>query len=261
MDISTQKHHPISSLLTRFIIGFGSGFIAVIALGIVLFFSWGVVGEYLQNTEDLKDVLGSSIGKVETHTLFLIFIMMAVFISSLVNNLAFAFLSILIEESYTKKTTTFTHIFYGNVFFLVSFFPIYLLVNSVFNTYGILYVALLHLLFTCLFSLFVLQSLHKTQYILIHIYGNLLGILLFLFLGTLFWGSINNFIGFFLAFPLFMGCMGMGHRATELIYAFLYTQTGSDFLHIETTFGSDYGVSPKPNQFDENTEFDNIFKV
>lgn len=261
MEIYYKKQHSIASLFTRFIIGFGAGFVGMIVLALILFLSWSIMGDYLQTTNELTDSLGSTIGQIETHSLFLILVVLAIFVSTLVTTLAHAFLNTLVDQYYTKRTTALTHIFYGNVVFLIFTLPLYVIMNKYFQTSGIIYIAIMHAFLTCFFSISVLQALHQAKYTLVNLYGNLFGLVLFLFMGVILLNIVDPFVLIFLAFPLFMGIMAIGNRFIELFYAFLYTKTGIDMLNIETTYGNDYGVPVIEKDFNEEDEFEKEFKI
>ena len=261
MDTYYQKQRSIASLFTRFIIGFGAGFLGMITLGIIFFLSWQIIGDTFQSPNELTNAVGHTIGQIETHSLFLILIASAVFISTLITTLSYAFMSTLVEEHYTKKATTLTHVFYGNVVFFLFSLPLYVLMNRNFQTDGIVYVAILHAFLSCFFSIFVLQSLHQVKYVLVNLYGNLLGLILFLLLAVLSFGSFDQIVLVFLAYPFFMGVMAFSNRFLELFYAFLYTKTGLDMLNIDTTFGADYGVPVADKEFHEDDEFDKTFQL
>lgn len=261
MEIYAKKNHPIASLFTRFIVGFGAGFLGMLVLGLILFLTWHIVGDYLQAPDQLTDALGNSIGQLETHSLFLSIVTGAVFASSMVTTLSYVFLSLLVEEHYTKRSTTLTHVFFGNVIFLLLFLPVYIAVNGAFSMTGLAVVSIFHAVVVCFFSVFVLQGLHQAKYTLVNLYGNLIGLLVFAFLFLVFLSDVDPTILLFLSFPLFMGVMGATNRLVELVYSFLYTKSGSDMLNIETTFGEDYGVPMTEKNFDEDQAFEEEFRV
>jgi MFS family permease len=263
MEIYYKKQRNIASLFTRFIIGFGAGLAGVLVLAIFFFLSQGIIGDFLTTSADeMTNDLGMSLGNIEPTSLHLILIALAVFVSVLVATIAHAFLNLLVDSHYTKRATTLTHIFYGNIVFLLFMLPVYVLTNIYFETTtSILYIAILHAFLTSFFSISVLQVLHQGKYVLVNLYGNFLGFLLFLFLSIMIFQSQDNIITAFLAFPLFLGLMAFGNRMLELIYAFLYTKSGIDMLSIDTTFGDDYGVPITEKEFNEDDEFEKEFKI
>lgn len=262
MEIYYKKQRNIASLFTRFIIGFGAGFAGVIVLGIFFFLSQGVLGDFLTTSpQEVSNELGMAIGKIETTSLHLLLIALAVFVSVLVATLAHSFLSVLVEPHYTKRTTTLTHVFYGNIVFLLFLIPLYVLTNAQLDTQSVIYIAILHAFLASFFSVSVLQVLHQGKYVLVNLYGNFFGFLIFLFFAIMTLKSQSNIIMAFLAYPFFMGLMAFGNRMLELFYAFLYTKTGIDMLNNDTTFGDDYGVPLPEKSFDEDDEFDKEFNV
>ncbi len=240
METKDQSNITISSIFSRFLIGFASGFIGSIILGIVLFLSWSIVGETLSPNDMIQTDFGINIGP-QTHPLFLSIITLAVFLATLVGNLAYVLLSTIIEEKYTQRSTVLTHVFFGNLVILLLALPVYMISSRAFGAPGIALSGVLHLIVSTFLSFFVLEILHSSKYLLVNTYGILLGVLLFFFLGGLLAGQSSGTLAIILAPPILLGMMALGNRAAEVFYAWLYENYGRDFLNIDTKFGSDYG--------------------
>lgn len=261
MSVDLQKDQSLVTLFTRFILGFGAGFVGMIVLVIILFSFQHIVGDFLVSPDQLVDDLGSAIGQIQTNPLFLTVITLAVFVSTLVTTMLYVFLNILVEPKYNKKSTTLTHVFFANVILLLLFLPVYVAVNQSLQTEGVRIVAILHAILACFFSVLVLQVLHQVEYTFVNLYGNIFGLLLFLFLSVVFGSGMSSAVLIFLSFPLFMGSMAFGNRMVEMIYAFFFRQFGLDMLNLDTTFGDDYGVQRKDKDFNEDEAFEKEFKV
>ena len=173
MSVDLQKDSSLLTLFTRFIVGFGAGFLGMIILVVFLFSFQHIVGDFLQTPNELVDDLGSTIGQIQTNPLFLTVIMLSVFVSTLVTTLVYVFLNVLIEEKYTKKSTTLTHVFFANVVLLLLFLPVYVMVNQYLQTDGVRMVAIFHALLTCFVSILILQMIHQVRYAFVNLYGNI----------------------------------------------------------------------------------------
>lgn len=229
----------VSSVFTRFIVGFGAGFVGTIVLGIVLLLSWSIVGETLSPSDVIKNEFGITISQNQTHPLFLSIVTLAIFLATLVANFVHTFLICLVEENYTKRSTALTHVFFGNLIFLLLTLPAYLLANSLFGPEGIAFAAVFHTVITAMFSAFILETLHQSRYLFVNLYGILLGITLFFVFGILTRDSQTMLT--FMTLPILLGCIGFGTRITEVFYGWLYETYGVDVLNINTRFGNDYG--------------------
>ncbi len=236
-----EKSLNISSLFSRFIVGFGAGFVGMIVLGIILFSTWKIIGDVLIPPEGAPDQLGVKVNEVQTHPLFLIIITLAIFLSTLAANLTYAFLSTVVQEEFSRRSTSLTHVFFGNLTLLIFFLPLYFSTNVVFGAQGIAISSILHIVISVFFTLSVIQSIHQSKYLMVNLYGNLFGIILFTFLVTVF-SDIDTITLFFISFPFFIGSMAFGNRVIELVYAWIYKNYGTDFLNVDTNFGDDYGL-------------------
>ncbi|MCF7905810.1 hypothetical protein K9L63_01310 [Candidatus Gracilibacteria bacterium] len=247
METKDRANLTVSSIFSRFLIGFASGFIGSIVLGIVLFFSWSVVGDILSPSDVSPTEFGITIGS-QTHPLFLSIITLGVFLAALVGNIAYALLSTIIEEKYTQRSTVITHIFFGNLVILLLILPVYLTSSRAFGPTGIALSSILHLIVTAFLTFLVLEILHQSKYLLVNTYGIILGILLFFFLGGILVGQSNGTLVLILSLPLLLGMIALGNRAVEVFYSWMYENYGRDFLNTDTKFGSDYGEKEDPSQ-------------
>jgi len=240
MENQTRSNLTLASIFSRFLVGFASGFIGSIVLGIVLFLSWSVVGNTLSPTDVASPELGMNTGQ-QTHPLFLSIITLAVFLSTLVGNMAYVFLITVVDEKYIRRSTALTHIFFGNLVTLLFMLPVYALASRTFGSSGVAMSAILHLVITSFLTLLILEVLHQSKYILVNAYGIFLGVILFFVVGSLLIGSSSSTLVLLLSLPLVLGMLAFGNRTAEVFYAWIYKSYGSDFLNIDTKFGQDYG--------------------
>lgn len=242
----------ISSLFSRFIVGFAAGFVGMIVLAIIVFASWGVVGvAFPSASADLQQSgLSVNFASTQTHPLFLEMILLAIFLSTMAANITYTFLSTIVHEEFTRRSTSLTQVFFGNLIFLVLFLPVYFSMNSHFGITGIIVSAIMHVFVTSFFTFLILQALHQSKYLVVNLYGNFLGLILFSFFVTFFY-DMDQMKVVFLAFPFYFGIMTFGNRVVELLYAWVYRSYGADFLNVDTKFGDDYGVKDKEDLKDE----------
>ena len=251
MKNTYEYNLTVPSLFSRFIVGFASGFVGMIVLAILFFSTWNIVGSTLSPiSPDTEQQLGIQASETQTHPLFLEIILLAIFLSTMAANITYTFLSTIVYEEFTRKSTALTQVFFGNLVFLILLLPVYFSMNSHFGIQGIVISAVMHVVITSLFTFFVLQALHQSKYLVVNLYGNLFGLLLFAFLVTFFY-DMDKIAAIFLAFPCFFGIMALGNRIVELLYAWFYRSYGVDFLNVDTRFGDDYGVKDGESLKDE----------
>ncbi len=240
MENLNQSDITFPSIFSRFLVGFGSGFIGTIVLGIVLFLSWSVVGETLSPSDVAKNEFGISV-QADTHPLFLSIITLAVFLATLAANISYVLLATLVDEKYSRRATSLTQVFFGNLVILLLVLPAYAFSNQFFGQMGSAFAGVFHLVVGTFFSFFVLEALHQSKYLIVNVYGMILGLVLFFLIGGALSSSQSTASAFLLMFPVLLGAMSLGNRIAEVFYLWLYRNYGNDFLNVDTKFGSDYG--------------------
>jgi len=240
-----------ASLFSRFIIGFAAGFLGTVVLGIIIFLTWGIVGDTLSATEIAQSEFGVGLQADKAHPLFLSIITLAVFLSTLVANLAHVFLSTIVDAKFKRRSTTLTQVFFGNLVILFLMLPVHLLTSRELGPNGMAISGILHAILSTFFSTFVLEALHQSKYLIVNVYGTVLGIILFFLIGLMFI-NVNPTMLVILILPLLFSMIALGNRIAELFYAWLCKNYGTDFLNIDTKFGEDYGIKDtlSSNDFD-----------
>lgn len=232
------------TIFLRFVGGFGSGLAGTIVLGIILFLTWSIIGETISQTEITKNEFGVALNEQNTHPLFMGVILVAVFLASLVANLIYCVISTTIEEKYVARSTNLTQIFSGNLCILLFFIPLYLISNKSSGPDGITTVAISHIILTSLFTFFILEIFSTSKYIIVSLYGLILGLIIFLFLEILLSNNTTLLLSF-LILPLLLASLGVGNGIVEMFYTWLQKTYGIDFLDSDRRFGSDYGKKEK----------------
>lgn len=241
--MSQQKFTSDATLFTiflRFISGFGSGLAGTIVLGIVLFLTWSIVGETLTASNVTRNAFGVDISIQEVHPLFMGIVLVAIFLASLIANLIYCIIASTLEEKYYMRSTNLTHVFFGNLTILVLFLPIYLISSSVYGPTGIAISALAHVILTAIFTFFVLEILSTSTYILVSLYGIMVGLTIFFFFGIMF-SSGKTIVLSFIVLPLLLSSLAAGNGIAEMFYLWAEKTYGNDFLDTDKRFGEDYG--------------------
>ena len=232
---------PVSFLdiFIRFFAGFGAGVAGAVILVIILFLGWGIVGSTLSPADAVTNEFGVSTVVEGTHPMFVYFVVLAVFLGILAGNLSYILMSTLISEHYEFRTTLLTDVFFGNLVLLILMIPVYAMMNSYFGYTSIGAAAVIHAILAAILSFFTLEIINWSKYLLVNLYGLLMGLILFTIVAILFFS--NKTIFAFFVLPLLFGFLAMGNALAQSIYEWYYRTYGNDFLNSETRFGDDYG--------------------
>lgn len=233
------NNSPISTTFFRFMTGFGSGLAGTIVLGLIVFLTWSIVGDVLSPSDVQETEFGIQLKRDGAHPLFIYAVILAIFLATLAANIAQAFVSSLVEEKYSARSTAITQIFAGSLLLLFFFLPVYLVGNGFYGSIGIAFAGLFHAICLAIFTFFIMEIIAGTRYILVNLYGIILGITLFFFFGIIFSG--HTAIVVFLALPLLFGFLGAGNGIAEGVYNWFFHTYGSDFLNLDKRYGDDYG--------------------
>lgn len=240
--MSEIKPVALSTIFFRLFAGLGSGLAGTVVIGIVLLLSWSAVGNTLLppviETADLTLPMSAN----DPHPLFLHFVMLAVFLGGTVSSIVHALLMPVLDEHYTRRSTSLTHVFFGSLFTLLFFLPAYLLVNKSFGPSGVGSLALAHIVLNAVCSNLIIEILRRSKHELVQLYGVLIGVTFFGFFAVLLAHSSSALA--LLALPLLFGFLSMGTGIAQAMYAWMYQLYGVDFLNTETNFGADYGTDP-----------------
>lgn len=232
---------PVSLLdiFVRFFSGFGAGVAGAVILLIVLFLGWSIVGSTLSPADITTNEFGISIAAKGTHPLFVYFVILAVFLGILAANISHILMSTVVSEHYLFRTTLLTDVFFGNLILLIFMIPVYAMMNSHFGYTSIGVAALIHAILSALLSFFTLEIINWSKYLMVNLYGLLVGLVLFTMVAILFFS--NKTIFAFFLMPLLFGFLAMGNAIAQSVYEWFYKTYGNDFLNSETRFGDDYG--------------------
>lgn len=240
--------------LFRLIGGIGAGLSGGMLVGLIMFFSWSIVGDVLVDTISLipaEDPIFSDEKTTGTNSLFIGVVLIAVFLGGLLANLVSCLVFSALDTKYQSTSTVITHTFIGNLAILIILLPIYFIASSLMGTDGVGITALVHIILASLFTFFVLEIFSKSPYILVSLYGAILAIIFFLFF-VMILGSFSPSVLSILVLPIFLGMIGLGSGLSEVIYEWLKDNYG-DFLDVNRRFGAD-SINPQYQEFDPEYE-------
>ena len=237
------------------LMGFASGLLGTFVLGLILLLTWSIVGDVLmptvdQTTTEFGEILSH---RENTQPLFLSVVVLAVFLATLAGNILKAYLTTSVEERYTASATCLTQVGIGNVVILLMIIPVYIMVSAQYGATGVAIAAIIHACLSGIFSVLTIDLITLKKYLLLSLYGVMLGMVLFC-LGFNVFGNNNPTIMALVALPLLLGLLSFGQGISQLLYFWFVETYGNDFLDIEKRYGADYGRKEVVEETDDFSE-------
>lgn len=180
----------------------------------------------------------------EKNPLFIFVFMAMIFLTSLgANLLGSLFFTFVEHERYSRTGTVLYHIFFVNVVIFVILAPIYLLLDTrgLFDITGFL--AGFHVLLSALASVMILEIIGNLRYALVGVYGVVFSLISSTAISMVVYefSNRNPTVVLFSTLPIMWTTLGFVTVIAEMLYHWLYTVYGTDFLMSKTSFGQDYG--------------------
>mgnify|MGYP001019963386 CR=1 FL=1 len=254
MNASTDQnlHIGLSKVFFRMLIGFFSGLIGTMILGIILFIAWGVVGDTIQEVRfSPSKSINPAQENTEVHPLFLNFITLAMFLSSLAATICYGAMKSNSEGRQATLTTTLTHIFIGNLVILVMMLPLYFSASEMDNQTGIVLSTIVHAVMACMHTYMSMEIIHEDKHLIVHLFGVIFGVALFCWISTFVISNLSVFI--FLTLPLLLSMIAGGSTIVQMFYQWIQAVYGEDYLHNNRKFGGDFA-----NEQTDEVSFDDI---
>lgn len=225
------------SLLTRTISALGGGIAGTIVLLIVYMLSSSVIQPVLQQTEEGTDVT----------PFFTVVIMAMVFVSLLAANIfAPLFISFTQGERYTRTSTSLFQIFIVNIVIFVLLVPVYLFATGI---EFLAFVAGLQIALAIMGSALIFEVISNYKYSILGIYSVIFALLVsIVFSGVLFQATGSALVLLFLALPLLWGGIGFIFGIIGMIYSWIVSTWGVDYLATTQSYSRDYGVQEDENE-------------
>lgn len=240
-NMDKPKSLTLSQIFLHLFTGLGSGLVGSIVLGILLLLSWGIIGSTIAPSTGVPEDLGLSTGAEPAHPLFLFFVMLGVFLSVLAASITHVLLMTVVDDHFQHRATILNHAFFGNLVLLLFFVPVYLAVAARWGSDSAGMAGLFHAVIAALFSFSILEILNNRKYLLVNLYGVILGLVLFSIAAILL--SRNTALLAFLSLPLLIGLLSAGNAIVRSVYGWMYQTYGTDLLNSDARFGEDYGTS------------------
>lgn len=223
------------TLVLKTLAGLGGGISGMLIL-LLIFLGASTILQSAFNPE-----LGDQAGK---NPLFIFVFMAMIFLTSLGANLIGSlFFTFVDHDKYSRTSTVMYQVFFVNVVIFVLLAPIYLLLD----TRGLLdltgFLAGFHVLLSSIASVMILEILGNLRYALVGVYGIVFSMMIStgMMLVIYEFSGRNPTIVLFAALPFMWTTLGFVTVICEMLYRWLYTIYGTDFLMSGTSFGVDYG--------------------
>lgn len=220
------------SLITRTIAGLGGGIAGTIILLVFWMLSSSVLQPVLLQTEDSIDVT----------PVFTIVIMAMVFVSLLAANmLGPLFISFTQGEKYKRITTALFQIFIVNVVIFIILVPIYLFSTNI-GLEFLSFAAGIQMALAVLGSALIFEIISNFKYALLGVYSTIFAVLCAaVFSAILFQTTGSALVLVFLALPLLWGGVGFVYGIVGMIYSWVVSTWGVDYLATSQEYSQDYG--------------------
>lgn len=243
MATETQAGPPSPSFLTlvlKTFAGLGGGVAGMLIL-LLIFLGASTILQPAFNPE----LIGlSGMGEGGKSPLFIFVFMAMIFVTSLgANLLGSLFFTFVEHERYSRTATILYQIFFINLVAFVIMAPIYLLLDArgLMEMTGFL--AGFHVLLSALASVMILEIIGNLRYAVVGVYGVIFALLAAVGLIMVifeFSGRNPTFV-LFASLPIIWTALGFVTVIVEMLYRWIWTLYGTDFLMSKTEFGVDYG--------------------
>jgi len=221
------------SLITRTISGLGGGIAGTIILLIIYMISSSILQPVLTQAKEGTDVT----------PLFTIVIMAMVFVALLAANIfAPLFISFTQGDKYKSTTTALFQIFIINVVVFMMLVPVYLFSANA-GLEFMSFVAGVQMALAVIGSALVFEVISNYKYVLLGIYSIIFAVLAaIVFSGILYQATGSALVLLFLALPLLWGGIGFTFGIVGMIYSWIVSTWGVDYLAANQEYSRDYGV-------------------
>ncbi|MBI4994305.1 hypothetical protein HZC21_01515 [Candidatus Peregrinibacteria bacterium] len=236
---SQQAGPPSPSFLTlvlKTFAGLGGGIAGMVIL-LIIFLGASTILNSVFNPDLLAETTDKS-------PLFIFVFMAMIFLTSLgANLLGSLFFTFVEHEKYSRTSTAMYQVFFANLVIFIILAPVYLLLDSRNLMDMVGFLAGFQALIGALASMMILEIIGNLRYALVGVYGVIFAMLIGAasIILTYELTQNNTVIVLFSTLPVIWTLLGFVTVIVEMLYRWLYTLYGSDFLMSKTSFGRDYG--------------------
>ena len=238
-NIVTVPRFTFLSLVTRTIAGLGGGIAGTIVLLVFWMLSSSVLQPVLSQTEDAVDVT----------PVFKIVIMAMIFVSLLTANLLSPlFISFTQGDKYKRIATAMFQIFVVNIVIFIILVPIYLFSTNI-GLEFLSFTAGLQMALAVLGSALIFEFISNFKYALLGVYSTIFAVLFaIIFSAMIFQATGSSLALVFLALPLLWGGIGFTYGLVGMLYSWVVSTWGIDYLATTQEYSQDYGVQENENE-------------
>lgn len=244
MNNESQAGPPSPTFLTlvlKTVAGLGGGIAGMLIL-LLIFLGASTILQSAFNPEwGFEDTAVKS-------PLFIFVFMAMIFLTSLgANLLGSLFFTFVEHDKYGRASTALYQIFFVNLVIFIIMAPIYLLLDSRNLLDMIGFLAAFHVLLSSLASVMILEIIGNLRYALIGVYGVIFSLLISTAVMMVIYELTqrNPTIVLFATLPIMWTTLGFVTVVVEMLYRWIWTIYGTDFLMSKTEYGKDYG-EPEP---------------
>lgn len=236
MNAKTEEIGPERISFATFLLRLIAGAAGGVAGGLLLLLMFILVSSVFEPIASLGEEL-SYISPIFTFIL-----LMMIFISATVGNIAAVWLMGLVErEKYQKIPSTIYQIFVISLIIFLLLAPVYFITGTT-DPAITAYVVALHVVISAQASALIMEIISNYRYSLVGVYGVTFSILVSA--GVLF--SLAGLIAspqilLFVALPAVWGTIALVGAVVNNIYSWLAKTYDKDFLAADTLYGEDYG--------------------
>lgn len=236
LEIRDEKIGPPETNFENFLLqllgGLGGGIFGTLLMLVI----------FLLGSSILKPVLTIE-GGVSVHPLFIFLFIAMIFIGSLSSNcLSILLISISNKAAYQRISSAIFQTFFINLIIFIFLFPVYIIVSNL-NIGSIAYIAALQIILSSFGSFLIMKIIAAHRYALLGVYSSIfaillsVGILLFIFRVS----AKDLTMLLFVTLPIIWLSFGLFEGIVSIIYRFIFTLYGVDFLRSDIAYGKDYG--------------------
>lgn len=240
MTDNTEKSGPPSpsflTLILKTFAGLGGGIAGMLIL-LVIFLGASTILQSTLNPEALTE-------ETSKNPLFIFVFMAMIFLTSLgANLLGSLFFTFVEHEKYSRAGTALYQIFFVNLVIFIILAPFYLLLDARGLIEMVAFLAGFHVLLSSLASVMILEIVGNLRYAVVGVYGTVFALMFSTgaILTVYEFTAKNPTIVLFAALPVIWTTLGFVTVIVEMLYRWIWTLYGTDFLMSQTSFGRDYG--------------------
>lgn len=185
----------------------------------------------------------SAAGEISSKNPLFIFVFMAmIFLTSIGSNLLGSLFFTFVEhEKYSRTSTALYQIFAVNLVIFTLLAPLYILLDSRNLLQMIGFLAAFHVMISALASAIILEIIGNLRYALVGVYGVVFSLVISAAITLTIYQFSRPVIVLFATLPVIWMTLGFVTTISTMLYRWIWSLYGKDFLMSTTDYGRDYG--------------------